>query len=115
MGRLFATAFASSSASTFSALGIYYKVNPWNLCSIALTMAKYLTNSGSCAMYSFLTCPAMIWESVFASNVFAPSALALLRPSYSIVLFVALNSNLAAYFVRRSDGAIRMVEAPTPR
>ena len=70
-------------------------------------------------MYSFLTCPAMIWESVFASSVFASSALALLRPSmrpsYFVVLFVALNSNLVAYFVRRSDGAIRMVEAPTPR
>jgi len=79
MGRLFATAFASSSASTFSALGIYYKVNPWNLCSIALTMARYLTSSGSRAMYFFLTCPAMIWESVFASSVFFSERLCLVE------------------------------------
>ena len=70
-------------------------------------------------MYSFLTCPAMIWESIFASSVFVPSVLALLRPSmrpsYSVVLFVALNSNLAAYFVRTPDGAIRTTEALAPR
>ena len=119
MGKLFATAFASSSASAFSALGIYCRVNPWNLCSRALTVAKYLTNSDSCAIYSFLTCPAMTWESVFASNVYAPSAFALLRPSmrpsYSAIIFVALNSNLAAYFVRRPDGAIKTAKAPAPK
>ena len=67
----------------------------------------------------FLTCPSMTWKSIFASNVFAPSAFALLRPrmrpSYSAILFVALNSNLAAYFVWRLDGAIKMAEAPAPR
>ena len=67
-------------------------------------MARYLASSGSHAMYSFSTCPAMTWESVFASNVFAPSAFALLRPtmrpSYSAILFVALNSNLAATLYR---------------
>ena len=82
-------------------------------------MARYLTNSGSRVMYSFLTCPAMTWESVFANNVFATSAFALLRPSmrpsYSAILFVALNSNLDAYFVQRLDGAIKAVEAPAPR
>ena len=82
-------------------------------------MARYLTSSGSRAMYSFSTCPTMTWESVFASNVFAPSAFALLRPSmrpsYFAILYVALNSNLATYFVRRPDGVIKMVEAPVPR
>ena len=82
-------------------------------------MARYLASSGSRAMYSFSTCPAMTWESVFTSSVLAPSALALLRPSirplYSAILFVALNSNLAAYFVQRPDGVIKTVEAPTPR
>ena len=82
-------------------------------------MARYLTNSSSHAMYYFLTCPAMTWESVFASNVFAPSAFALLRPtmrpSYSAILFVALNSNLSTYFIRRPDGAIKTAEAPVPR
>ena len=82
-------------------------------------MARYLINSGSHAMYSFSTYPAMTWESVFASNVFAPSAFALLRPSirpsYSAILFVALNSSLAAYFVRRPDGAINTAEASAPR
>jgi len=67
-------------------------------------VARYLTNSSFHAMYSFLTCLAMTWESVFASNVFAPSAFALLRPSmrpsYSAILFVALNSNLAATLYR---------------
>ena len=38
-----------------------------------------------------------------------------MRPSYSAILFVALNSSPAAYFVRRPDGAINMVEAPAPR
>ena len=58
MGELFATAFASSSTYEFSALGMYLSVNPWNLCSKALTVAKYLTNLGSHAMYSFSTYPA---------------------------------------------------------
>ena len=66
-------------------------------------MARHLTNSGSRAMHSFLTCPAMTWESIFVSNVFALSAFALLRPSmrpsYSAILFVALNSYLVAYFM----------------
>ena len=82
-------------------------------------MARYLTNPSSRAMYSFLTCLAMTWESIFASNVFAPSAFALLRPSmrpsYSAILLVAYNFNLAAYFVRKLDGAIKIAEAPMPR
>ena len=92
MGELFAAAFASSSASMFYALGIYFSVNPWNLRSSALTVARYLASSGSLASYSFSTCPAMTWESVFASNVFAPSAFSLLRPSmrpsYSAILLL---------------------------
>ena len=102
MGKLYAAAFASSSTSAFSALSISGRVNPWNLRSRALTVARYLTSSGSRAMYSFSTCLAMTWESVFTSSVLARSAFALLRPSmrpsYSAILFVALNSNLAAYF-----------------
>ena len=82
-------------------------------------MARYLTSSGSWAIYYFLTCPAMTWESIFTNSVLAPSAFALLRlsirPSYSTILFVALNSNLATYFVQRLDGVIKMVEAPVPR
>ena len=82
-------------------------------------MARYLTSSGSLATYSFLTCPAMTWESVFASTVFVPSAFTLLRPSirpsYSAMLLVALNSILAAYFVRRPDGVIKTEEALAPR
>ena len=119
MGKLFAAAFASLSASAFSAIGMYCKVNPWNLRSRALTTARYLSNFGSRAMYSFSTCPAMTWVSIFASSVLAPSGFALLRPntrpSYSAILFVDLNSNLVAYFVRRPDGAIRTTEAPMPR
>ena len=61
----------------------------------------------------------MTWESIFTSSVLAPSAFALLRPSirpsYSTILFIALNSNLAAYFVRRPDGVIKMAEALAPR
>jgi hypothetical protein len=41
----------------FSALGMYFKVNPWNIRSSALTVAKYLTSSGSRAMYSFFDLP----------------------------------------------------------
>ena len=82
-------------------------------------MSRYLINSGSRAMYSFSTYSAMTWESVFASNVFASSAFALLRPSirpsYSAILFVALNSSLAAYFVWRPDGDIKTAKAPSPR
>ena len=118
MGKLFVVALASSSASAFSTLGMYYKVNPWNLRSRALTTARYLTSSGSRAMYSFSTFPAMTWSLFFASSVLAPSAFALLRPNtrplYSVILFVASNSNLAAYFVRRPDGAIRTAEALVP-
>ena len=82
-------------------------------------MARYLTNSSSHAIYSFSTYPAMTWKSVFANNVLALSAFALLRPSmrpsYSAILFVALNSYLVAYFVRRPDGAIKMMKALVPR
>ena len=82
-------------------------------------MARYLTSSSSHAMYSFLTCLTMTWESIFTSNVFAQSAFALLRPSmrplYSAILYVTLNFNLAAYLVWRPDGAIKMAEAPAPR
>ena len=112
-------AFASSFASAFSALSICFSVNPWNLRSSALTVARYLTSSGSLTTYSFLTCQATTWESVFACTVFAPSAFALLRPSmrpsYSAILFVALNSSLAAYFMWRPDGAIKTAKAPAPR
>ena len=70
-------------------------------------------------MYSFLTCPVTTYESIFVSSVLAPSAFALLRtiikPSYSAMLFVALNSNLAAYFVRRPEGDIKTMEAPVPK
>ena len=87
----------------FSTLGIYFRVNPWILRSSVLTMARYLASSGSLATYSFSTYLAMTWESILANIVFAPSAFALLRPnmrpSYSAMLFVVLNSNLAAYFV----------------
>ena len=119
MGKLFAAAFANLSASTFFALGMHCKVNPYNLRSRALTMARYLASSGSRAMYCFSTCPTMTHESFFASSVLTPSAFALLRtntrPSYSAILFVALNSNLTMYFMRRLDGAIRTEEAPAPR
>ena len=78
-----------------------------------------MASSSSRAMYSFSTYPSMTWESVFTSSVLAPSAFAMLRtsirPSYSAILFVALNSNLAAYFVQRPDGVTKMVEAPGPR
>jgi hypothetical protein len=55
----------------------------------------------------------------FSNTVFAPSAFALLRPSmrpsYSVMLFVDLNSSLVAYFVRRPDGAMKMAEALAPK
>ena len=38
-----------------------------------------------------------------------------MRPSYSAMLFVVLNSSLVAYFVRRPDGAIKMAEALAPK
>ena len=119
MAKLFAAAFANSSTSAFSALGIYFRVNPWNLHSSALTVAKYFTSFGSLAEYSFSTGLATIWESVFARIVLAPSAFALLspsmRPSYSAMLFVALNASLASYFEWRPYGDTSMVEAPAPR
>jgi hypothetical protein len=37
-----------------------------------------------------------------------------MRPLYSAMIFVALNSSLATYFVWRPDGAIKMVEAQLP-
>jgi hypothetical protein len=82
-------------------------------------MAKYLTSSSSRAIYSFSTWPTMTWESILINSVFAPSAFALLspsmRPSYSAVLFVTLNSSLVVYFVWRPDGATKTVEAPVPK
>ena len=76
-------------------------------------------SSGSLAVYSFLTCPATTYESVFVSSILSPSAFALLRPnikpSYSAMLFVALNSNLAAYFVQRPEGDIKTMEASVPK
>ena len=70
-------------------------------------------------MYSFLTCPVTTYESIFVSSVLGPSAFALLRPSikpsYSAMLFVALNSNLAAYFMRRPKGDIKTAKALAPK
>jgi hypothetical protein len=50
MGRLFDVALANLSASEFSALGMYFMVKPWNLCSKALIVSRYLISSGSLAM-----------------------------------------------------------------
>ena len=51
-------------------------------------------------------------------NVFAPRAFALLsariKPSYSAMLFVDLNSSRAAYFSLTPEGATRMAEPPAP-
>jgi hypothetical protein len=78
----------------------------------------YLISSGFRAMYSFSTWLATTWEFVLINSVFAPSAFALLspsiRPSYSAMLFVALNSSLAAYFVQSPDGATSTAEALAP-
>ena len=38
-----------------------------------------------------------------------------MRPSYSAMLFVVLNSSLAAYFVQRPHGATKTVEALAPK
>jgi hypothetical protein len=118
LADFFDAAFTNASASAFSNLGMYFKVKRWNLRSKALTMAKYLTSSGSRAIYFFLTWPARTWESILTSSVFAPSAFALLspsiRPSYSAILFVALNSSLAAYFIWSPEGATKMAEALAP-
>ena len=115
---MFAAAFASPSASLFSVLGIYWRVNPLNLRSSPLTTVKYLANFGLWARYSFSTCPATTWEFVLISKFFAPKAFALLssrmNSSYSAILFVALKSSLVAYFDLRPDGAIRTADAPTP-
>lgn len=59
-GKLFTVAFASSSAFEFSPLSMCFNVNPWNLRSNDLTVARYLMSSGSLAIYSFSTCLAMI-------------------------------------------------------
>ena len=75
-------------------------------------------SSGSLAVYSFSTWPVTTLESILTVNVFAPKAFALLsakiRASYSVVLFVDLNSSLATYFSLTPEGAVRTAEAPAP-
>ena len=83
-----------------------------------MTTNRYLANSGSLAVYSFSTWPVMTWESVLIVRILAPRAFAFvsasIRPSYSAMLLVDLNSSLAVYFSRTPEGASRTVEAPTP-
>jgi hypothetical protein len=45
MVKLFAAAFANSSASLFSDLGVWRRVNPLNLRSSPLTIVKYFASS----------------------------------------------------------------------
>jgi len=95
-----AVAFANSSASEFSLLGIWQNEKPMKCFYILLTAAKYLINFGSFVVNSFLTWPTMTGESDFIMHLRTQSALSFRRPksiaSYLAVLLVVSNSSLAA-------------------
>jgi hypothetical protein len=63
-GVLRAAAFASSSASAFLFLPIYFTVKPLNFFSILLTKARYFSRVGSLAMCPFSIRPATTLEFV---------------------------------------------------
>ena len=85
-------AFASSSASLFSNLGIGLVVIPRKNPSILRTVSKYFCNLGSLALKLFSMWPEMTWESVLITAHLAESTWsfdrAMMIASYSALLFV---------------------------
>ena len=85
-------AFASSSASLFSDLGIGLVVIPRKNPSILRTVSKYFCNSGSLALMLFSLWPEITWESVLITARLAESTQSFDRAgmiaSYSMLLFV---------------------------
>ena len=106
-------AFASSSASLFSDLGIGLVVIPKKKPSILWTVCRYLCSSGSLALKFFSMWPQMTWESVLMTAHLVESAQSFDRARmsalYSTLLFVHCNSSLATYLSLIQDGEVRIV------
>jgi hypothetical protein len=68
-GVLRAAAFASSSASVFLFLSIYFTVKHLKFFSILPTKARYFLRVGFLAMHSFSICPATTFEPVRRMHV----------------------------------------------
>ena len=113
-----AAAFASSSASLFSDLGIGLVVIPRKKPLILWTMSKYFCSLGSLALKLFSMWPEMTWELVFIIACLAESAQSFDRArmiaSYSTILLVLLNSSLATYLSLMPEGEVSIAPIPSP-
>jgi hypothetical protein len=91
---------ASKFACLFSPLGMFFTKKPSKEASILQTMSRYFSSFGSLALLLLSTCPVMTCESDLRTALLIPIALSFRSPkrraSYSAMLFVQLNSNLAA-------------------
>ena len=92
-----ATAFASSSASLFSDLGIDLVVIPKKKPSILRTVCRYFFNSGSLALKFFSMCSEVTCELVLMIARLVESARSFDRASmiasYFVLLFVHVGIN----------------------
>jgi hypothetical protein len=99
-GSPYATDLASKSACLFSPLGMFFTEKPSKEASILRTMSRYFSSFGSLALLLLSTCPMMTCESDLRIALLIPIALSFRSPnrrtSYSAMLFVQLNYNLAA-------------------
>jgi hypothetical protein len=90
----------SKSTCSLSPLGMFFTEKPSKEASILRTMSTYFLCFGSLALLLLSTYPVMTCESDLRTVLLIPIDLSFRSPnsttSYSAMLFVQLNSNLAA-------------------
>jgi hypothetical protein len=107
-----------SSATAFSARGMWCRSGTSKSFSNFWTWSRYVAKCGSLQQHSPLTCLIMSWESPFTSSyrtprdrvVFSPK----IRASYSAMLLVALNSKCTMYLNYSPAGVRSRAPAPAP-
>jgi hypothetical protein len=91
---------SSKSTSSLFPLGMFFTEKPSKEASILRTMSRYFSSFRSLVLLLLSTRPVMTCESDLRTSLLIPMALSFRSPkrktSYSAMLFVQLNSNLAA-------------------
>jgi hypothetical protein len=107
-----------SSATAFSAQGMWCRSRTSKFFSNFWTWSTYATNYGSLQQHSALTCLMMSWKSPFTSSYQTPRDRAVLslkiRASYSAILLVALNSRCIMYLNYSPSGVRSRAPVPAP-
>jgi hypothetical protein len=106
-----------SSATAFSARGMWCRCRTSKSFSSFRTWSRYATKCGSLQQHSPLTYLMMSWESPFTSSCQTPRDWAVFSPrirvSYSVMLLVALNSRCTIYLNYSPTGVRSRAPAPT--